>query len=107
AQNRRGSAPADRRRPSPGTSAESWSLLVVKLVGRDLDIGDDAALAAAHRREEARAPPCVAGNAGLVHQHQEAIVVAIDAQLDQSLHLARGLALAPQAGARARPVADA
>jgi hypothetical protein len=41
-------------------------------------------------------PVGVAGRAGLIHQHQQAIAVAIDPHLHQALHMARGFALGPE-----------
>src|SRR3546814_12363809 len=54
---------------------------------------------------EAGAPAGVAGDALLVDAQQQGVAVAVHPQLDQPLGLAGALALAPQLGARARPVA--
>src|SRR3546814_10658796 len=53
---------------------------------------------------EAGAPAGVAGDALLVDAQQQGVAVAVHPQLDQPLGLAGALALAPQPGARARPV---
>ena len=62
---------------------------------------------AADRTEEADVASREAGDADLVHQHQQGVAVAVDAEIDQSLDVAGGVALAPGRLARARPVADA
>src|SRR5579859_109930 len=48
----------------------------------------------------------MASDALLVDLQQQRVAVAIDQETLQSLDLARALALAPQAPARARPIAD-
>ena len=63
----------------------------------DLDrLGEDHLLALPHRRVEADRPPGVAGRAGLLDDQKQAVAVAVDAQLHQPLHVARGRALAPE-----------
>ena len=85
------------RGPRPRTSA-AWSGYSG---ASDLDLR-----AVPQRGVEAGPPVGVAGRAGLVHQQQQAVPVAIDPQLDQPLHMARGLALLPERRPRPRPVGD-
>src|SRR5579883_2123568 len=81
-------------------------LRAIERLGRDRNIDDLLQAAAPKRGEEAGAPTGVAGDALLVDLKQHGILVAVEAELDQRLHLAGTLALAPQRAARARPVAD-
>src|ERR1700689_3204954 len=75
--------------------------------GRFHGLGYLGEIVAARRAEKAAARAGVAGGTGLIDQQQQRIAVAIDAQLHQTLHMARAFALAPELLARARPVADA
>src|SRR5690242_4354693 len=81
------------------------SSLAIELLRVDQRVGDRRPVAIARGAEEAGAASGVAGDALLVDAEQQRIAVAIEAQLDQALDLPRGLALAPQPAARARPVA--
>src|SRR5277367_2240759 len=55
---------------------------------------------------EARAPPGMAGAAvaAYAHPREQRVLVAVDAELDEGLRLARSVALAPEALASARPI---
>src|SRR5471030_1525886 len=89
-----------------GTYAGSNSLLV-DLRHVDFDGFYLFQLAIADRPEEAVMPAGVAGHAGLLDLDQQRVAVAINAEIDQLLDVARRVALAPGTLARARPVADA
>src|SRR5687768_16722799 len=67
-------------------------------------LGQHDLLALPDRRVEATRPVGVAGGAALVDDEQQAVAVAVEAELDQPLHVARGRALAPEFASRARPV---
>jgi len=56
-------------------------LLPIQLLRIDLDLRNRHQRAAAHSAEEAVAPAGVAGDAGLVDQQQDAVVVAVEAEL--------------------------
>src|SRR5579875_3021876 len=62
--------------------------------------------AVARGTEETAARAGVAGDAALIDQQQQRVAVAVDAQLDEALHVSRAFALAPQLLAGSRPVAD-
>jgi hypothetical protein len=58
----------------------------------------------AHRGVEAAPPVRMAGRPRLPHEHQKAVPVAIDAQLDELLHMPRSPALHPERPPRPAPV---
>ena len=62
----------------------------------DLDFRNYRRSRIANHGEKTAAPASVTGDAGLVDQHQDTIAVAVEAQFDEPLRLARGFALAPQ-----------
>ena len=72
----------------------------IQVSGRNQRRGDLHQRAVAHGAEEAVAAAGVAGDALLVHQQQQRVAVAIDAQFLQMLHLAG--ASRPCATARSR-----
>src|SRR5262249_25871637 len=88
-----------------GSAAAASSSVAIELLRVDQRLGDRRPVAVAGGAEEAGAAAGVAGDALLVDAEQQRVAVAIEPQLDQALDLARGLALAPQPAARARPVA--
>ena len=83
-------------RPSAAPAAE--------LAARRL--GQHHLVAVANRGVEAARPAGVAGGSGLVDDQEQAVAVAVDAELEEPLALAGGRALAPQLAPRARPVGD-
>ena len=101
---------AEQRAPRKATLGQtrSFQSLAFPILAMSIDDRRDLLeLAVADRAEEAVVPAGVAGDAGLVDQDQQGVAVAIDAQIDQVLDVARRVALAPRRLARARPVADA
>src|SRR5437762_1828334 len=81
--------------------------ILLQLVHVDQHRRDGLELALANGAEEAVVSPGVAGDAGLLDLDQERIAVAIDAQINERLNMARRIAFAPRSLARARPVTHA
>lgn len=69
--------------------------LAVKFFGRDFRLGNDDFLAIAGSEIETVAAPGVAGNPDLINLHQNAVLIAIIAEIDKILDLAAAFALAP------------
>src|SRR6266446_8093001 len=92
--------------PYVATSLSAGALGIESFRG-NARLGDHRPSAVTPSPEETAAPPGVAGHPLLIDQEQHGVAVAIEAQLTQVLNLSRRLPLAPQSGARTRPIAGA
>ena len=101
---RRTTSPCQAQRGSARTRASAAAIQRLRVCERRRDLPRAAGL---QHGVEARPPPRVARRAGLVHQCEQRVAVAIEHEGDEMLRLARGLALAPQPPPAPRPVADA